>query len=166
MKRSSSESAARAQAPDSLGRIGKILTVPLLIAHGTEHQKSTYLPAIMRGEPVWCRGFSEPGSGSDLASLACFARKVDDGYLVRGRKTWTSFSRQAERCLLLARTDDAAPRYKNLSLLLLDMRAPGVDISPSGRSPAASTSRKPRSTTCSWRTRTASGRMGTAGGWP
>lgn len=124
------ELAARAQAPDSLGRIGKNLTVPLLIAHGTEHQKSTYLPAILSGEQVWCQGFSEPGSGSDLASVACFARKVEGGYLVGGRKTWTSFSRQAERCLLLARTDHSAPRYKNLSLLLLDMRAPGVSISP------------------------------------
>ena len=124
------ELSARAQAPDSLGRIGKILTVPLLIAHGTEQQKSTYLPAILSGEQVWCQGFSEPGSGSDLASVACTARKVDGGYLVRGRKTWTSYSRQAERCLLLARTDDAARRYKNLSMLLLDMRAPGVSVSP------------------------------------
>jgi alkylation response protein AidB-like acyl-CoA dehydrogenase len=124
------ELAARAEAPDSLGRIGKILTAPLLIAHGTEEQKATYLPAILSGEQVWCQGFSEPGSGSDLASVECFAQKVDGGYLVRGRKTWTSYSRQAERCLLLARTDQDAPRYKNLSLLLLDMKAPGVTISP------------------------------------
>ena len=124
------ELSARAQAPDSLGRIGKILTVPLLIAHGTERQKATYLPAILSGEQVWCQGFSEPGSGSDLASVTCTARKVDGGYLVRGRKTWTSYSRQAQRCLLLARTDDDAPRYRNLSMLLLDMQAPGVGISP------------------------------------
>jgi alkylation response protein AidB-like acyl-CoA dehydrogenase len=65
-----------------------------------------------------------------LASVACFAQKVDGGYLVRGRKTWTSYSRQAERCLLLVRTDQDAPRYKNLSLLLLDMHAPGVSLSP------------------------------------
>ena len=124
------ELAARAQAPDSLGRIGKILTAPLLIAHGTEQQRATYLPAILSGEQVWCQGFSEPGSGSDLASVAGFAQKVDGGYLVRGRKTWTSYSRQAERCLLLVRTDQDAPRYKNLSLLLLDMKAPGVSLSP------------------------------------
>ncbi len=124
------ELAARAQAPDGLARIGKILTAPTLIAHGTEFQKSTYLPPIMSGEHVWCQGFSEPGSGSDLASMTCSARRVDGGYLVNGRKTWTSFSRHAHRCLLLARTDDQAPRYRNLSLLLLDMHVPGVTLSP------------------------------------
>jgi alkylation response protein AidB-like acyl-CoA dehydrogenase len=124
------ELAARAQAPDGLARIGKILTAPTLIAHGTEFQKSTYLPPIMSGEHVWCQGFSEPGSGSDLASVSCSAKKVEGGYLVNGRKTWTSFSRHAHRCLLLARSDDQAPRYRNLSLLLLDMHAPGVSLSP------------------------------------
>lgn len=124
------ELAARAQAPDGLARIGKILTAPTLIAHGTEFQKSTYLPPIMSGEHVWCQGFSEPGSGSDLASMTCSARRVEGGYLVNGRKTWTSFSRHAHRCLLLARTDDQAPRHHNLSLLLLDMHAPGVTLSP------------------------------------
>lgn len=123
------ELAARAQAPDGLGRIGKILTAPTLIAHGTEHQKATFLPPIMSGDHVWCQGFSEPGSGSDLASVTCSAKRVEGGYLVRGRKTWTSYSRQAHRCLLLARSDDQAPRYRNLSLLLLDMNAPGVEIS-------------------------------------
>ncbi len=124
------ELAARAQAPDGLARIGKILTAPTLITHGTEFQMSTYLPPIMSGEHVWCQGFSEPGSGSDLASVSCSAKRVEGGYLVNGRKTWTSFSRHAHRCLLLARTDDQAPRYRNLSLLLLDMHAPGVTISP------------------------------------
>jgi alkylation response protein AidB-like acyl-CoA dehydrogenase len=124
------ELAARAQAPDGLARIGKILTAPTLIAHGTEFQKSTYLPPIMSGEHVGCQGFSEPGSGSDLASVSCSAKKVEGGYLVNGRKTWTSFSRHAHRCLLLARSDDQAPRYRNLSLLLLDMHAPGVSLSP------------------------------------
>jgi len=124
------ELAARAQAPDSLGRIGKILTAPTLIAHGTEYQKATFLPPILAGEHVWCQGFSEPGSGSDLASVSCSARKVDGGYLVRGRKTWTSYSRHAHRCLVLARSDEEAPRYRNLSLLLLDMNAPGIHISP------------------------------------
>lgn len=124
------ELAARAQAPDGLGRIGKILTAPTLIAHGTEFQKSTYLPPIMSGEHVWCQGFSEPGSGSDLASVSCSVKRVEGGYLVNGRKTWTSYSRHAHRCLLLARSDGQAPRYRNLSLLLLDMHAPGVTLSP------------------------------------
>ncbi len=124
------ELAARAQAPDGLARIGKILTAPTLIAHGTEFQKSTYLPPIMSGEHVWCQGFSEPGSGSDLASVSCSAKRVEGGYLVNGRKTWTSFSGHAHYCLLLARSDPSAPRYRNLSLLLLDMHAPGVSLSP------------------------------------
>jgi len=124
------ELAARAQAPDGLARIGKVLTAPTLLAHGTDAQKATYIPAIVSGEHVWCQGFSEPGSGSDLASLTCTARRVDGGYLVRGRKTWTSYSRQAHRCLLLARTDPEGPRHRNLSLLMVDMKAKGIGISP------------------------------------
>jgi alkylation response protein AidB-like acyl-CoA dehydrogenase len=124
------ELAARAQAPDGLCRIGKILTIPTLVAHGSEQQRAAYLPAILSGDQVWCQGFSEPGAGSDLASITCSARRVDGGYLVRGRKTWTSFSRQAHRCLMLVRTEENAVRYHNLSLLLLDMRMPGVEISP------------------------------------
>jgi alkylation response protein AidB-like acyl-CoA dehydrogenase len=124
------ELAARAQAPDGLARIGKILTAPTLIAHGTPEQKTAYLPAILAGEQVWCQGFSEPAAGSDLASVQCSARRVDGGYLIRGRKTWTSFSQHAHRCLLLARSDDNGARYRNLTLLLLDMKQPGVHLSP------------------------------------
>lgn len=124
------ELAARAQAPDGMGRIGKILVAPTLVAHGTERQKRTFIPPIVAGEQIWCQGFSEPGSGSDLASVSCNARRVDHGYLVRGRKTWTSYSRVAQRCLLLARSDESAPRHKNLSLMMLDMSSPGVSISP------------------------------------
>jgi len=124
------ELAARAQAPDGLARIGKILTAPTLIAHGTPEQKAAYLPAILAGEQVWCQGFSEPAAGSDLASVQCSARRVDGGYLIRGRKTWTSFSKHAHRCLLLARTDEGGARYRNLTLLLLDMKQPGVHLSP------------------------------------
>jgi alkylation response protein AidB-like acyl-CoA dehydrogenase len=124
------ELAARAQAPDSLGRIGKILTAPTLIAHGTEDQRSRLLPPILSGEHVWCQGFSEPGSGSDLASVACRARRVDGGSVVCGRKTWTSYSRHAQRCLLLAQADLDAPRHHNLVMLLLDMKSPGITLSP------------------------------------
>ena len=124
------ELAARAQAPDGLARIGKILTAPTLIAHGTSAQKEAYLPAILSGEQVWCQGFSEPAAGSDLASVQTTARKVDGGYLVRGRKTWTSFSKHADRCLLLARTDPDGARHRNLTLLLLDMKQDAVQLSP------------------------------------
>ncbi|GAC1608916.1 MAG: acyl-CoA dehydrogenase family protein [Mycobacteriales bacterium] len=124
------ELAAQAQAPDGLGRVGKILTAPTLIHHGTEYQKATYLQPILTGEHVWCQGFSEPDAGSDLAAVACSARRVEGGYVVRGRKAWTSFSRHAHRCLLLARTDEQEARYHNLTMLLLDMSQPGVGISP------------------------------------
>ena len=121
---------ARAMAPDGLARIGRILTAPTLIAHGTLAQRERYLKKILNGEEVWCQGFSEPDAGSDLAGIKCRATKVDGGYLVNGRKIWTSFARQADRCLLLAQTDLSAPRHKNLSMLLLNMRQKGVSISP------------------------------------
>lgn len=124
------ELAARLQAPDGLGRIGKILTAPTLITLGTERQKSEYLPRILSGEDVWCQGFSEPGAGSDLASVTTTARRTDGGWLIRGTKTWTSFSKHAHRCLMLARSDAEAPRYHNLTFFLLDMTQPAVTVEP------------------------------------
>lgn len=124
------ELAASAQAPDGLGRIGKILTAPTLIAHGTEDQRVRFLPPILSGEDVWCQGFSEPGSGSDLASVACSAQRVEGGYIVHGRKTWTSYGRHAQRCLLLARSGDESQRYHNLVMLLVDMSSAGITLSP------------------------------------
>ena len=120
------ELAARAHAPEGLGRIGKILTVPTLIAHGSEEQRARYIPAIMEGSQIWCQGFSEPGAGSDLASVSTFARKVDGGYLVKGQKIWTSFAQYADRAILVAKTSNTEPRYKNLSYFLLDMKQPGI----------------------------------------
>lgn len=122
------ELAAQAHAPDGLGRIGKILTAPALIAHANEEQKARFLPRIVSGQDVWCQGFSEPGSGSDLASVQCVAHKVEGGYRVTGQKVWTSYASDSHRCLLLARTDLEAPRYRNLSLLMLDMSQPGIVV--------------------------------------
>jgi alkylation response protein AidB-like acyl-CoA dehydrogenase len=124
------EMAARVQAPDGLGRIGKILTAPTLISLGTEYQKATYLPRILSGEDVWCQGFSEPGAGSDLASVSTTARRTDGGFLIRGTKIWTSFSKHARRCLMLAQTDPSAPRHHNLTFFLLDMDQPTVRVEP------------------------------------
>lgn len=124
------ELAAQAQAPDGMGRIGKILVAPTLVALGTEAQKRQYIPLIVSGELIFCQGFSEPTAGSDLANVSCSARKVNGGYVIRGRKTWTSYSRHADRCLLLARTDNEAPRHRNLTMFMLDMHQPGVDLSP------------------------------------
>ena len=125
-----SELSARAQAPDGLARIGRILTAPTLIVHGNEAQLARYLPRLVNGDEIWCQGFSEPSAGSDLAGVTCTAKKVDGGYLVNGRKTWTSFARLADRCLLLALSLPGAPRYKNLSMFLLDMKQAGVRIEP------------------------------------
>jgi alkylation response protein AidB-like acyl-CoA dehydrogenase len=124
------ELAARAHAPEGFGRIGKILTAPTLIVHGTEDQRARFLPGILSGEHIWCQGFSEPGAGSDLASVSTTARREGDGYRVTGQKVWTSFANVADRSLLLARSNPDAPRYRNLSMLLLDMRQPGVTVRP------------------------------------
>lgn len=120
--------AAEAQAPDGFTRVGKTLLAPMLITQGSEEQRRKYLPALMSGEEVWCQGFSEPNAGSDLANLTTRARKVDGGYLVKGRKTWTTFAQHASRCFLLAVTDPNAARYRNMSMLLVDMSAPGVHV--------------------------------------
>lgn len=120
------ELAARAHAPEGLGRIGKILTVPALIAHGTEDQRARFIPSIMEGSQIWCQGFSEPGAGSDLASVSTFARKVDGGYLVSGQKIWTSFAQYADRSILVAKTSATEPRYRNMGFFLLDMKQPGI----------------------------------------
>lgn len=120
------EAAARAHAPEGIGRVGKILTAPTLIKHGDDRQRSEYLPGILEGETVWCQAFSEPGAGSDLANVTTTATKVDGGYVVTGQKTWTSFAQYAEKAILLARTDANASRHRNLGYFLLDMKQPGV----------------------------------------
>lgn len=124
------EESARAGAPDGFGRIGRILAGPTIMTAGTEQQKETYLPRILDGSEIWCQGFSEPGAGSDLASVATRAVKVDGGYRVSGQKIWTSFAQYSRRCLMLAKTSAEAPRHHNLSFLLLDMEQDGVDVRP------------------------------------
>lgn len=124
------ELAAKAHAPEGLGRIGKILTAPTLIALGNHDQQSRFLPGILAGRQIWCQGFSEPGAGSDLASVSATARREDGGYRITGQKVWTSFADVADRCLLLARSVPDGPRYRNLSMFLLDMHQPGIVVRP------------------------------------
>ncbi|MET7397308.1 acyl-CoA dehydrogenase family protein [Dactylosporangium sp. NPDC005572] len=115
------EEAAVRGAPYPLNGVGMMLAGPTIIAHGTAEQQARHLPGILRGDTYWCQGFSEPGSGSDLASLRTAATRVDGGWLVNGSKIWTSNAHNASQCLLLARTDPDAPKHQGITYLLAPM---------------------------------------------
>ncbi|MEX2227411.1 MAG: acyl-CoA dehydrogenase family protein [Dehalococcoidia bacterium] len=122
------EEMAHADAPaNDLGsdRVG-----PTIILHGTDEQKQRFLPDIMRGEAVWCQGFSEPGAGSDLASLQARAVIDGDSFVINGSKIWTSLAHLAQWMVLLARTEPDAPKHKGISYFLVDMNTPGITVTP------------------------------------
>ncbi len=121
---------ARANAPQLIGTIGLSLVGPTIIAMGTEAQKARYLAKILSGEEIWCQGFSEPNAGSDLAALGTKAARAGDVFLVNGQKIWTSFAQMADWCLLLVRTDSAAPKHRGITCLLTDMHSEGISVRP------------------------------------
>ncbi len=124
------EEMARARAPEVIGNLGIAIAGPPIIAFGTEAQKKRFLPGIVSADAVWCFGFSEPGAGSDLASLRTQATPHDGYFVVTGQKVWTTLAQHADWCMLLCRTDPNTRRAKGISCLLVDMKSPGVSVRP------------------------------------
>ncbi|MBI1341060.1 acyl-CoA dehydrogenase [bacterium] len=116
--------------PRPLANQGISMLVPTLLELGTEEQKQTLVRPTLHGEMVWCQGYSEPGSGSDLASLATRAHIDGDDYVINGQKIWTSTAREADMIFCLVRTEADAPKHKGISYLLFSMATPGIEIRP------------------------------------
>jgi alkylation response protein AidB-like acyl-CoA dehydrogenase len=110
--------------------IGLGMVAPTILAHARDHIKADYLPRLFRGELIACQLFSEPGAGSDIASVATRAKRDGDGWVVTGQKVWTTGAQHADIGLILVRTNPAAPNHKALSAFLVDKRAPGVEVRP------------------------------------
>src|SRR5215210_7860639 len=125
-----SEEMTRAKAPSPANVLGLVMGGPVVIAHGTEAQKERFLEPILSAEEIWCQAFSEPESGSDLASLKTKAVRDDGGWRVSGQKVWTTFAHESKWCMLLARTDTDAPKHKGLTYFICDMNQDGVEIRP------------------------------------
>ncbi|MCB9722706.1 MAG: acyl-CoA dehydrogenase family protein [Spirochaetaceae bacterium] len=125
------EEIAKANAPYvGVNFVGLLHGGPTVMAEGTEAQKQAHIPRIIRGDEVWCQGFSEPVAGSDLAGLQTRAVRDGDHYVVSGHKIWTSFAHVADYCELLVRTDPEAPKHRGITWLIMPMDLPGIDIRP------------------------------------
>jgi alkylation response protein AidB-like acyl-CoA dehydrogenase len=124
------EEFARHEAPQHMNVIALGMAGPTIMAHGTDEQQRRYLRKMLTAEEIWCQGFSEPGAGSDLAAVRTRIEPHDDHFLVNGQKVWSSFAHTASYCILVGLSDPDAPRYKNLTYVIVDMKAPGVDVRP------------------------------------
>jgi alkylation response protein AidB-like acyl-CoA dehydrogenase len=124
------QEAARRNAPQPANLLGMILAGPTIMVHGTDDQKERFLPPILSGEEIWCQGFSEPGSGSDLASLSARATPTEDGWVISGQKVWNSFGHRAQRCMLLARTGPSAAEEKHGGITYFLASMDQVEVRP------------------------------------
>lgn len=124
------EETTRARAPLPLNVIGMNNIAPAIMQYGTEPQKKTLLPRMMRADDIWCQGMSEPEAGSDLAALRTRAVRDGDDFVVSGQKIWTSLGHKAKWCQLYVRTDPDAPKHKGISCLIVDMTLPGIEARP------------------------------------
>jgi alkylation response protein AidB-like acyl-CoA dehydrogenase len=124
------EEMVRARAPGLVGGMGISMLGPTLISWGSAEQKRRYLPKILTAEEIWCQGYSEPGSGSDLAALRTRAEIVGDEFVINGQKVWTSGAHYADMMFCLVRTDPAAPKHRGISYVLIDMHSPGITVRP------------------------------------
>lgn len=126
------EEYARAGGPGRMGHIGETLAGPTIIAFGSEEQKQRFLPGILRGEDLWCQGYSEPSAGSDLANIKTKARfdEASDQWKISGQKVWTSLAHESHYCFVIARTDPDSVGQKGLGFFLMAMDQPGIEVVP------------------------------------
>jgi alkylation response protein AidB-like acyl-CoA dehydrogenase len=124
------EEFARAEAPNHMNVIALGMAGPTIMTHGTEEQRRRYLPKMLSAEEIWCQGFSEPGAGSDLSAVRTRIEPANGHFLVNGQKLWSSLAHEADFCILLGRSDPQAERHAGLTYVIVDMRAPGVEVRP------------------------------------
>jgi len=124
------EEFARRAAPNHVNVIALGMAGPTIMAHGTEEQRRRYLPRMLSADEIWCQGFSEPSAGSDLSAVRTRIEPRGDHFLVNGQKVWSSLAHVADFCILLGRSDPASDRHAGLTYVIVDMRAPGVDVRP------------------------------------
>ncbi len=124
------EEFARAKAPGEISSVSISMVVPTLLERGTPEQKARFIPPSMAGKMIWAQGYSEPGAGSDLASLRTRAELVDGHWILNGQKTWSSLAHKATHMFVLARTEPDAPKHQGISYLLIDIKQPGITVRP------------------------------------